>query len=837
MNQNRLNEMNLKYMETYSFDSNHLTYIYTYKDICILIDEDICSRKSVFDYSKYCEMQNKYIFEFKKIYRFNHIDESIYDEIEKWISLEPENISLEDNGGSFDEAHIDNTPLEDKFEKLFLEAYGKDAIKYLNKEFPISLNDGRNAFIDYVIETKTDKYAIEENGVNYHHPCKIGNEKYRKQLEKQNTLSLYGFKVYRFSTENILFRDQMVDNIKNYLGDKENFLENNVLKNTRQVKLYEHQENILEELKESREKGINTSLIVIPTGTGKSQIAIEDLKRLDNKDIKNVLIMVPSKQIQLDWFNRILELEGRFNVFVKLYNSVYLERNVLEKEFYDYIVFDEAHHAQAANCKKTLAYFTPKYLIGLTATDERLDKQKLEEIFGSYECKLTLKEAIEKDIISNIRCYRVKSNIDLSHIRYNGKDYNYSDLERNLVIDSRNELIVETLKKYFSPKEDFYKQGIVFCINVDHCKKLERMLNDAGVSAKAIYGRNKDSDLYVKQFKNKEFQFLLSCQMISEGWDCPQIEIVVMARPTLSKILYVQQIGRGVRKYPGKECLFVIDVVDNYDAKLTPWNFNSLFHIPTYSAFMGVKDNNFDYLSILGLSEHEVAMEEVDIYSFEEKYPNYKSLEETARDLYIGTYTLSKWVKDNNSLASLYLPIGSRMMPYFNEKDIENIRSLKKLAVHNDETILKDFVDFIDENTLTFSFKLIFILGMLNLCDEEGEVNLDKLLDYYISFYKDRLDRNLPVDKPNCVYTKEYLGDRTKMKKSLLDNPFEKFERKRFVYYSERNKDKKEKDYIDLNILAFNPKLYENITKELKKELINKLEGFLSDYYKNLGGL
>lgn len=261
-----------------------------------------------------------------------------------------------------------------------------------------------------------------------------------------------------------------------------------------------------------------------------------------------------------------------------------------------------------------------------------------------------------------------------------------------------------------------------------------------------------------------------------------------------------------------------------------------MFHIPVYSEFSGVINNNFDYLNVLGISEHEVSMKEVDIFTFEEKYPNYRSLEVAARKLYVGTETLSKWVKEHKEYASLYLPVGSKAMPYFNEEDINQIRSIKKLAIHNDETILKDFVDFIDENSLTFSFKLIFMLGMLTLSDQEGEINLDTLLDYYIGFYQDRLNRNLPVDKPNCVYTKEYLANRTKMKKSLLDNPFEKFERKRFVYYSGRNKEEKEVT-IDLNILAFNPKLYDKISVELKNELINKLNLFLKDYYKNLGGL
>lgn len=829
INKEKLENFGLKFVDEYFYDDTHHSFVLEKDDICVIVDDNICenNKKIIFDYSKYCEMQNKYMSEFQKLYRFNYIDDSCYNKIKEWLCKTVEDIEVKDDGGSFDVAHTDNTPLEKTFEDLFIDTYGDNATEYLKKEYSVSLANGRNAFVDYVIETKNGNYAIEENGVHYHHPCIIGNKAYDRQLEKQNTLNLYGFKVFRFSIQNLTFKEQAIDNIKTYLGDKETFINSVIVKQERKFKLYEHQEQILNDLHKSRQEGINTALIVIPTGTGKSQIVIEDIKDLAKKnEIHNVLIMVPTTTLKNDWKKRVENLDKSLNIEIKFYNTVFQEKNSLDKSYYDYIVFDEAHHAQAANCKKTLQYFTPKYLIGLTATPERLDRKKLDEIFGEYESKLTLRGAIEKGVISNIRCYRLISNIDLSEVRYNGKDYNYADLEKTLIVDSRNELIVKTIKKYFSPKKDFYKQGIVFCVNINHCKKLEKMLNEQGITAKAVYGSNKSNDEIFEKYKNKEIQFLLSCQIISEGWDCPQTEVVVMARPTLSKVLYLQQIGRGVRNYPGKECLYVIDVVDNYAGKLTPWSFNSLFKIATYSDFAGVINNNFDYLNILGLSENEISMQAIDVFTFEEKYKDYKSLEQTARELFIGTNTLSKWVKQNPNFSSLYLPIGSKMMPYFSSTDIQNIKQIKKLKDHNEETILHDFIDFVDENTLTYSFKLIFLLNMFRLADKEGEVNMDNLIDEYSAFYKDRLERNLQVDRSSCVYDMEYLNDRTKMKKSILDNPFEKFERKRFVYFSK-----------DLNILSFNPNLWSKLTDEIKDEIISKEKKFLEDYYKNMGGL
>ena len=825
----RIEAFGLTYLTEYQFDKSHRSFVFAKDRTCFILDDNICQNEEpvVFDYSKYCEMQNSYAAKYDRLYRFNIVTEEDLAGVPEWMSKTPEQISIDDTGGSFDSAHPDNTPLEKTFEDLFVEAYGDNAAEYLKKEFPVSLNNGKNAFIDYVVETKTGNYAIEENGVHYHHPCLIGEKAYRRQLEKQNTLNLYNFKVFRFSSQNISFKEQTIDNIQLYLGSKENFINSTLLKEERKFRLYQHQEEILKDIREARAEGVSAALVVIPTGTGKSQIVLEDLEALlAQQELRRVLVMVPSLRIKEDWETRTEHLKKKLDVSVKVYNTVFLERNTLPKDYYDYIVFDEAHHAQAANCKKTIQYFTPKFLIGLTATPDRLDQRKLEEIFGQYETKLTLKEAIEKHVISNIRCYRLRSNIDLSEVRYNGKDYNYADLEKTLVIDSRNELIVKTVKKYFGPQDGFYKQGIVFCVNIQHCKKLEKMFSEAGIAAKAVYGSNRENDRIFEQYRKKEVQFLLSCQVISEGWDSPQTEIVVMARPTLSRVLYLQQIGRGVRNYPGKECLYVVDVVDNYAGKLTPWNFNSLFKIAQYRPFAGVIDGSSDYLNILGLSEEELAMEEIDVFTFEEKYHDYRSLEQAARELFVGTNTLNKWVKTNPKYASLYLPVGKKVMPYFSADDIDRVRVEKNLKAHSDETILQDFLDFIDENTLTFSFKLIFMINMLTLADSEGEVNIDALIDRYSEFYLERIRRNLPVDRKGCIFDEEYLMDRTKVKKSILENPFEKFERKRFVYFSK-----------DLNILSFNPALWRGLDSKTRQEIVDKERGFLQVYYQKLGGL
>lgn len=828
--QKQLHSLGFNFVEDYYYDSLRHSVVMKKDNTCVIVDYYLCANNNdaVFDYSKYCEMQNALMASSGRLFRFYASEEEdLCETINNWLTMQPDDIEITDKGGIFDKVHVDNTPLEKTFEDLFVETYGNDALGFLQKEYSLSLRNGRNAFVDYVVETSTGSYAIEENGVHYHHPQLIGLEAYKRQLEKQNTLSLMGFKTFRFSFENLRFKDQAIDSIRTYLGPKNAFRNAHFIRGTRPFALYTHQKTFLQEMRDARKRGVNTSLVVEPTGTGKSQIAIEDIYQLYKEgQIARVLVMVPSTKIREDWEKRLNPFSDKLDITIELYNRSYLRRNNTPEDYFDYLLFDEAQHAQAANCAKTLQYFTPKYLVGLTATPDRLDQKKLEDIFGHYKTNLTLREAIDKDVITNIRCYRLLSNVDLSAVRYNGKDYNYADLEKTLVVESRNELIVRTLKKYFYPREGFFKQGIVFCVNVSHAKRLEKLMTAAGFAARAVYGGNKHNEEIFEQYEAKKIQFLLSCQLISEGWDSPQTEVVVMARPTLSKVLYTQQMGRGVRKYPGKECLYVIDVVDNYEGKMTPMCFNAIIGIPQYSDFMGVKNNEQDYLSILGLHESEIAMQEIDIFTFEEKYKDYLSPEQAARELFIGTATLMNWYRKDKEISSLQLPIGSRMVPYFSPSDIEAIRTSHNLGHHDDSTILHDFESFIDENTLTFSFKLIFMLSMLRLADKEGEVNIDSLIEEYRQFYIERIDRGLPVDRPNCAYNREFLDDLVKVKRSILSNPFEKFERKRFVYYSK-----------DLNILSFHPVLWEQMTQETKDGIRDKEREFLKAYYEKLGGL
>lgn len=831
----------------YNNDNDICSLFFDYKEYCLILDINICNVKPIiFNYVDYVDKQNEYMFKYKQCYRFYvENDSDIQEALVTFNTLinKESNIDLIDyHYLNRSKTHPDNTPLESYFEDCFTEVYGQDALKFLEKEYALIDVNGNNIFVDYVIEKKNQKIAVEENGIKYHHPQIIGKDRYKQQLIKQNSLVYYDFAIFRWSTEHLMFKNKVCDNIKKYFGNAESFIDKTTINVSRGFKLYEHQKITLEEIEKARKMGVTSFLIVLPTATGKSKIIEEDIKSIlnINPDYK-FLIMVPTIRIKKDWLDRINSLLANSNkqirygedfnnqIVITTYSSVYKYKNSLDKHYFDYIVVDEAHHAVAPIAKKTIQYFNPKFLIGLTATPDRLDKKRLEDVFGNYDEKISIKEAIENGIIAPIRAYRIESNISLKEVRFNGKEYVNSDLEKAIRVTSRNELIAKVLKKYFVSSSMPFKQGIIFCVNVNHTKEMEKILTSYGISAKAVHGFDKNSQKYIEDYNNRKIQFLCACNLISEGWDSPQTSILVMARPTLSKVLYLQQLGRGLRKHKNKDCLYVIDVVDQYGFLNAPWSVHGIFNNNMYIPFGDILNRQIDsreMVIIEGLIEEPMAIREIDIFTFEQKYKDYLSLEQLARELFVSTSTVRNWLSKKEIEADLELPFGARKLPFFSPQKIEEIRKLKGLKEHNENTIKEDFFDFINEKSYTFSFKIIFLLALLKCIDNNGNAKINDVLKLYKRFYLERIENNLKVDRPNCIYTKEFLNDLHKLKENMLANPFEKYERKRFIFYCN-----------DLSEIGFNFHLWNKLTKDDILLLRNILKQHLKEYYQELDGL
>ena len=813
--------------EQAAYPNGGCSLFYVHDDTAIILDKDIClvTGKDPFPYHLITDMQNKYMNGYVKVFRFLAED---CDEIEEIINQKTEagKIPLR----NLDRADFaDSSPLEYLFEDGFASAYGIDALKYLNKEYSITDQDGNPFFLDYYVRRTTGDFAVEENGVEYHHPQIIGKDDYRRQLRKQNACTQWGIKLFRFSQEECRSMDRIEDAITTYFGTStEDFIDNGILVE-RGFKLYDHQEITLEEIHRQRSEGVKTFLIVFPTASGKSMIVEEDLKSfLKDEQNSEVLILTPSNVIAEDWKQRVERDLVEHSRNIDIFTYAYMIRHYTEysQEHYSYIVIDEAHHAVAPVLKRVIQYFTPSFLVGLTATDKRPDKKKLESVFGAYTTGLSLTEAMDKEIVARANVYRIETNLDLSKVRFNGKDYINADLEKSIRVTSRNELIATVLKDYFCGGQMEDKQGVIFCVNTAHTKEVASELRKVGITASASTRKEKKHETIMQDFKDHKIRFLCACNMISEGWDYPELGILVMARPTLSKVLYLQQIGRGLRKTETKKNVYVIDVVDEYGTTAIPCSMHSIFANDLYVPFGDITRRDYqvgDFIEIDGLKERVERIREISIDNFEDKYGDYLNAEQLAREYYLNTNTIISWIRKKKITPDASFPFGNRTIYLFSPESVDRIRTENNISVHNEETIYQDFFDFLTERDYTLSYKMPFLLSLISHLNSTGDASIDEVLDDYIAFYQDRIDKGLVVDKPTCPYNKETITNRKMIKENMLSNPFEKFERKRFMYYSK-----------DLSMISMNQALFKRLTETDYDAIRKQMNEDLVQYYSKL---
>lgn len=856
---NRLKEKLKEVLKNFNFkEKETLLRGILFEDItnnkAVIIDYYICNTKTPFSYTEYTKEQNILMSRYKSVYRFMVDDLDDISILKQELSLYMSNNFEEDqikiSGVNRELVEIDPTLPEAYFEQAFIETYGREALDRIVREFPIIDIYDQTRWVDYILRKKDYNIAIEKNGESYHHPIITQRKGYQKQLIKQNSLVAYGYKVFRWSLEGMKFRETFREELKEFFGNKEDFLLSQKLSLSRKITLLHHQKTAIDEIKKLRCSGEKNFLVVLPTGTGKTEIMISDILNNYHNDMGlKTLILVPTRQLKEDTIKKVsLRFSAEFlkhninigteksdQLIVQTYSWMSRYYQDFLTDAFDYIAVDEAHHAVAPTLQKVIQHFNPSTLLGLTATDQRLDEKKLENIFGQYKTNLSLVDAIKQKLLAPIKAFRVKSNIDLSEIRFNGKDYVATDLQRSVIVPSRDQLIVDVLQKYFVGTDIGFKSGLIFCVSIKHAKDLAKRMQDNNISCYAVSSKDNKSSEYIQRYQNGEIQFLTTCSLLNEGWDSPRTSIIVMARPTMSKVLYTQQIGRGTRKYDGKEALYVIDVVDNYGGagtfKNTPWSIHALLKTSDYLPWGNIlstddKKYSKEEVVLAGLYEEERNLEQIDIFTFEQKYGDYLSDEQLARELFVSTGTVKNWVRAKKIMPSLIMPIGRQKLNYYEPSMVNEIRTSLNLKVHNDTTQYSDFYEFINDGNYALSYKMIMMLSLLKIVDHNGECNLDDLVRVYRFFYKSRLDRGVKVDRDNCPYSdREFLENDSLLKRNILQNPFEKFERKRFMYHSK-----------DLNHISFSSNLWQQISSETDK-IKSIFFNDLISYYQDLDGI
>jgi superfamily II DNA or RNA helicase len=747
--------------------------------------------------------------------------------------------------GSDEKIHL-GSYAEDLFIEIFCETFGPEKSNYLGIQYPFVDIYGGHRTIDFALDSFGTKIAIEIDGETYHNPGRVSSEKYYDDLLKQNSLVYSDWKVYRWAYNQLKTqRDRVKDELKTFLGEYPLFneFEDFMPKQRGQViKLKEHQEEALKNLKKMREKHEALALLYHATGAGKTITAVMDAKSLNKRTLyiahTKELVNQAKREFNKAWSEVAAGIfmgdEKDKDDFVVCSSIQSLVSNINEfnpKEF-GYIIFDEAHHGVADSYRKVLSYFKPDFILGLSATPERMDGENILDIFKNVAHKLDLRTAIELKELVPIRCIRVKSNVDLSSVRINGIKYNSLDLESKLFIPDRNKLVVKT---YIDFVKD--KKTVVFCASVKHAEEIAKLFNEAGVKAAAVSGGNKDKERkrILEEYENGYTEVLCACDLLNEGWDSPKTEVLFMSRPTMSKTIYLQQLGRGTRKHEGKEYLMVFDFIDNTNMFNTPYSLHRMFNIEKYEpgalvlAPKEMKENE-ELLTrrgekpeaILNLPVDIFDYELIDLFNWQDKVKDMISQIEFVRMVDVQSETISRYINEGKIKADFEVPMNKTVFRYFNQETVIKYAKEFNWELINPSNMKDKFMDMVKTMDMSYSYKPVLLKAMLEYADENGRVLLDDAVNYFMDFYQDRKNKGLIVEKPNSIYTK---GDYTKqqVKRNILSNPFKRFEDMRFM-----------KKCQDIEHIKFNEYIWKKLSVNEKIWIDKWCDENLEEYYTKL---
>ncbi|UZP02111.1 DEAD/DEAH box helicase [Clostridium botulinum] len=334
----------------------------------------------------------------------------------------------------------------------------------------------------------------------------------------------------------------------------------------------------IQSLNKLRENGENKGLLISATGTGKTYLSAFELR---NYDPQKALFIVHREQIAkqalssfknvfgdtrsmgiLSGTSKDLDKDFIFCTVQTLSKDAVLYN--FSKDEFDYIVIDEVHKAGANSYQKIIDYFTPKFLLGMTATPERSDDFDIFKMFNhniAYEIRL--KQALEEDLLCPFHYFGI------SDITIEGAPLNEQSDFRYLVAQERVKHIIDKINFYGHCGERV--KGLIFCSNKKEAIELSNIFNARGYRTVALTGENSQSEREkaIERLEQDELynclDYIFTVDIFNEGVDIPTVNQVVMLRPTQSSIVFVQQLGRGLRKSKFKEYVVIIDFVGNYN--------------------------------------------------------------------------------------------------------------------------------------------------------------------------------------------------------------------------------------------------------------------------------
>lgn len=316
------------------------------------------------------------------------------------------------------------------------------------------------------------------------------------------------------------------------------------------------------------DKGVQKTLLVLPTGCGKTIVFAEVAKDcVKNGD--RVLIMAHRGELLEQAADKIAKSTGLkcatekaeetcigswFRIVVGSVQTLQRPKRMAQfpHDYFDTIIIDEAHHCLSDGYQRVLEYFNTARVLGVTATPDRGDMRNLGSYFESMAYQYTLPKAIKEGYLTPIKALTLPLKMDLSGVGVQSGDFKVGDL--GTALDPYLHQIVKEMKKYCSERKT-----VVFLPLVKTSQKFRDILNESGFKAAEVNGESKDRAEILKDFENDRYNVLCNSMLLTEGWDCPSVDCIIVLRPTKVRSLYSQMVGRGTRLYEGKDHLLLLD--------------------------------------------------------------------------------------------------------------------------------------------------------------------------------------------------------------------------------------------------------------------------------------
>ena len=329
-------------------------------------------------------------------------------------------------------------------------------------------------------------------------------------------------------------------------------------------------------IKEKFKAGITEQLIAQATGTGK-RIQAVDLARHFPRTLflahREELIMQAYNDIDAIWPMQAGIIKGKVyeadkKIVVASVQTLYNRFDRIPADSFDLLIIDEAHHYVSPTYLETVRHFTPKLRTSWTATPKRLDGISLTNIAQEIVYEYRIEDGIREGWLAPLEAYQIKTQTDLSKIKKVAGDFNQGQLSEAVDSELRNNLIASKYKEYAKDV-----QALAFCVDIDHAYNLARVLRDNGINADTVVSdteRCPNRTEIVERFGAGHIQVLTNVNILTEGFDYPDVGCIIMGRPTQSETLYIQCIGRGTRLKTqdfavknGHQKCFILDFVDN----------------------------------------------------------------------------------------------------------------------------------------------------------------------------------------------------------------------------------------------------------------------------------